>query len=621
MKKSLTFFFVLFLFGFIAKSQVNFVKSYNTPAESVIGLINSDNDYVVFTSDSTYGIKYNLIDSIGQMVTSNILPGSQLKHLILKECEQIDSNYVVTFYQPSNNKSYLMRTNGISTLDYVELNGFYGDAYFGNTFSKLMTVINDTAYRYDIQYGGSYILESQINNPGQITYWNGSNCDAIYLTENETYLAYHRNIGFSNDSLFISKYNSTGTEIWNEFIDYYFDGGDDKLIYIDIVPKLDSIRVIYSTMSTGTYMCSITQTGEFNTRLIFPWLMYNKNIKIDFDENQNVYLLDEILKKYNSSIEQQWMVDCISVDCISNMNPFLFVKNGIAFCGGVDDYSTKFGITITNYDGEIDCQYNYQYYGLDNLCMVTYNNNNNLIVCKPVEGIQKYLVYKETTVTDVYTQIGEILYPNLEFVDTNQYINQVKYAVRVINICGDTSLYGNPHVTIHLSASLGLNGDINLDWNEYSGINVSTYRIWRGSLGNLTLIDSVSGSFTNYVDHNAPTNTEYYQIEVLTTPCNSQDNKSTKSVYVSIFSNIINTQSSGINDLQNIECKIYPNPVQDRLFIESEEIINVLIFDLFGNLLVQEAEKSVGITHLSKGIYYLKVESVNGSVIKKFVKM
>ena len=87
-----------------------------------------------------------------------------------------------------------------------------------------------------------------------------------------------------------------------------------------------------------------------------------------------------------------------------------------------------------------------------------------------------------------------------------------------------------------------------------------------------------------------------------------------------------------INPDGNIEVaennfNIYPNPVNDRLYIETEsEIEEVVVYDVYGrvqNLRNSETQKlrnSIDVTDLNSGIYFVKVVTENGEVVKRFVK-
>ena len=71
---------------------------------------------------------------------------------------------------------------------------------------------------------------------------------------------------------------------------------------------------------------------------------------------------------------------------------------------------------------------------------------------------------------------------------------------------------------------------------------------------------------------------------------------------------------------------IYPNPVNDRLFVEAEtEIEEVVVYDIFGRQQVTETPShqgnlSIDLSDLNSGIYFVKVKTENGEIAKRFIK-
>lgn len=69
---------------------------------------------------------------------------------------------------------------------------------------------------------------------------------------------------------------------------------------------------------------------------------------------------------------------------------------------------------------------------------------------------------------------------------------------------------------------------------------------------------------------------------------------------------------------------VFPNPVSDQLFISSEniQIEKISIYSISGReiLLLETNEKSIDVSNLSEGIYFLEVTSLEGKNIKKFIK-
>lgn len=83
----------------------------------------------------------------------------------------------------------------------------------------------------------------------------------------------------------------------------------------------------------------------------------------------------------------------------------------------------------------------------------------------------------------------------------------------------------------------------------------------------------------------------------------------------------------GIEELRAISAKIYPNPVQGTLYINtnSTELKTVEVYDLTGKKLISvtstDAEIAVNSHELSNGVYLLKIQSATGKpVITRFIK-
>ena len=71
---------------------------------------------------------------------------------------------------------------------------------------------------------------------------------------------------------------------------------------------------------------------------------------------------------------------------------------------------------------------------------------------------------------------------------------------------------------------------------------------------------------------------------------------------------------------------VYPNPVSDRLYIETEtEVEEVIVYDIFGRRQVTETPSrqgnvTVDVSSLSNGVYFVKVVTENGEIVKRFIK-
>lgn len=78
----------------------------------------------------------------------------------------------------------------------------------------------------------------------------------------------------------------------------------------------------------------------------------------------------------------------------------------------------------------------------------------------------------------------------------------------------------------------------------------------------------------------------------------------------------------GKEDFYKDEFTIYPNPTQNKLFVESvEEILKIKVYSQLGQLVMQRKfSDEIDVFPLAKGLYFIEVETNNGKGIQKFIK-
>ena len=71
---------------------------------------------------------------------------------------------------------------------------------------------------------------------------------------------------------------------------------------------------------------------------------------------------------------------------------------------------------------------------------------------------------------------------------------------------------------------------------------------------------------------------------------------------------------------------IYPNPVNDKLYIEVEaEVKEVVVYDIFGRHQITETPShqgnvTVDVADLKSGVYFIQIKTEEGNITKRFVK-
>ena len=82
---------------------------------------------------------------------------------------------------------------------------------------------------------------------------------------------------------------------------------------------------------------------------------------------------------------------------------------------------------------------------------------------------------------------------------------------------------------------------------------------------------------------------------------------------------------TGIEDKLANNVSIYPNPVKDRLYIETEsEIEDIVVFNIYGRrqqtTVNGQQTLSIDVSNLNSGVYFVKINTANGNIVKRFVK-
>ena len=274
---------------------------------------------------------------------------------------------------------------------------------------------------------------------------------------------------------------------------------------------------------------------------------------------------------------------------------------------------------------------------------VNKSNKNMVVWNKPTTaGIASFNIYKETTVSGVYSIIGNVLYssPSL-FVDnaSSPDVQSNKYKISAVDKNGIETGLSLAHKTMHLSINKGMGSSWNLNWEAYEGFTVATYNIYRGTNpNNLSLLGSTSGSSTQFTDLNAPDGYVYYQLGLVSptviSPSKSsvgvQKVKSEEDIlsdnYDISLSNIATNGPVGINDVSVDADKIslFPNPVKNQLNLTIEGETSFDILNLIGEIVYHgnvKASTVVETSSLQSGVYLIRFEAGNSSfVYKKFIK-
>ena len=85
------------------------------------------------------------------------------------------------------------------------------------------------------------------------------------------------------------------------------------------------------------------------------------------------------------------------------------------------------------------------------------------------------------------------------------------------------------------------------------------------------------------------------------------------------------SEATLVNETGDLSLNIYPNPFQNKLFVETDVEVEISIFAISGEQLIQQrtanSRQEIDLTGLPKGIYFVCIKTGNEIVTKKIVKI
>ena len=269
-------------------------------------------------------------------------------------------------------------------------------------------------------------------------------------------------------------------------------------------------------------------------------------------------------------------------------------------------------------------------YSQELICAISVDSltGKNVVVFEKTAGVrtEKFNIYREGSITGQYDLIGTLNYNQMStYVDNtaNPLSQSYRYKIAVIDSCGFESAKSPLHRTIHLSSNIGVNGEINLAWAPYEGVNYLTHRILRSLNGApFQTIASVSGATFSYTDLMAPAGPKYYRIEIdVPGGCNPT---AMVQGYTRILSNPVAIASNGVTN-ENYQASLinlYPNPTNGIVYVEgiiNNNEVEVEIYDGIGKLLKivkLNNDSTIDMSAFTPGVYSFKIENRVQRIVK-----
>jgi hypothetical protein len=454
--------------------------------------------------------------------------------------------------------------------------------------------------------------------------------------------------GTSNNNLYVLKTDSFGDTLWSKTLEatvnvdicysvrqlssggYILGGKIDKPMWNSDAKmtffKLDQAGEVVWAKSSGiinenkcTDVIETSDGGLALTGFYSDFIGYSNVPLFKTDHNGNVCNGDFLpinLLEISSNI-------MVTAPSVSLGNSSYSILNNVYFTGNYPFISsTTYGQTVPE------------------ICLVTVDSTSlhNLVVWeKPISAsIDSFLVYRE--VGSNYIQIGSVPYDSLsQYLDSDigidPNVTSYRYKIAQVDTCGNTSSLSDYHETIHLTANLGVNDEVNLIWDTYEGFSFGQYNILRDSTfnGDWELLGSVTFNNISYSDFNPPLSGARYMIEVIPsitcTSTKAVDHNSSRSNRDGYSEPGGGNPGQSINQFPNGNLGVYPNPTNSTFTLELNQIqlpCVIALKDIQGRVVYSAVANTkklqLDLSSYEKGVYFIGVVNNNLSSYIKVVK-
>jgi photosystem II stability/assembly factor-like uncharacterized protein len=210
------------------------------------------------------------------------------------------------------------------------------------------------------------------------------------------------------------------------------------------------------------------------------------------------------------------------------------------------------------------------------ICVVNVDraDNKNVVVLKRAmdEKIKSFVVYKETTQAGDFIPVDTIDFDEYNFYidqNSNPFVRSNRYRVSAIDSCDVESPMSIVHKTMHLTLNQRYGGGVNLIWENYEGLNFTSYSIYHGdSPTDMKLLTEVpSNIFTYSIVDGAKL---YYQIAINLPESCELDKvlKAESGPYSQSLSNIAEFKGLLMGNTSITGVSAYPNPFTDMVNVQ-----------------------------------------------------
>lgn len=257
-------------------------------------------------------------------------------------------------------------------------------------------------------------------------------------------------------------------------------------------------------------------------------------------------------------------------------------------------------------------------------CRIVWNKTDD-------PAIDSYNVYRETNEAGTFLKLATL--PSSAdglYVDSTSApsVFPHSYRLSVTDTLGNESEPSVVHTTMHLSSSVGTGGQHFLNWTHYQGYPFLSYEIYHGNnRDSIQYLDKIASNVPSYTVKYPLPGQVYYQIVARRSDgCNPFLKSGTD--YGETRSNIdgLNISTETLRSGRSL-LELMPNPAADKVTVrvsgagnqDAEITLLNLLGRMYGHYPMENGKSEIDVSGFEPGLYLLRVEKVDGLLIKKLL--
>lgn len=195
-----------------------------------------------------------------------------------------------------------------------------------------------------------------------------------------------------------------------------------------------------------------------------------------------------------------------------------------------------------------------------------------------------------------------------------------RYTVDLSDYAGQEVFVGFRHFTATAAYALCID-NITMTNAVWAGTVSETlhYNIYRSFDGaDYTMIGWADGDATSYDDNAIQNVNQYYKVTAVNTVSGGLACESAYAMSVDGVNDYVYAQTLGIAEA-NSDLSVFPNPTNGIVNIDADDIKTVAVINALGQVLLETAENRIDLSPFGKGLYMLRIETGNNTIIQRIV--